>query len=153
MADRTERLSDRKLVKQSIELEHAPEVVWQLFADVAGVGRWLGEGASIDLCPGGAIQGPDPVSGKSKRGTVDRVEHGRSIELTWWDTESPAGETSVVRFELETIETGTRLTVTESESPAVVSASVGTSGSASGLWAWRLAMLAVAATVTLQPVR
>jgi hypothetical protein len=54
---------------------------------------------------------------------------------------------------LETIETGTRLTVTESLSPTVVSASAGIAGSTSGLWAWRLAMFAVAATVTLQPAR
>ena len=163
-------------VTTDVELEHAPDVVWELFADADRLARWLGAGSAIDLRVGGAVVTPDPVSGRPKRGRVERVEAGRSLTLTWWDADDGSGqptddrEVSLVRFDLEPASAGTtRLTVTETAlTPPAVGRASATAGPTSsqraagagspaparcgaGLWAWRLAILGVA--LSLQPVR
>lgn len=150
-----------RVVTHAIELDHDPDVVWKLFTDAERLASWLGTGSSIELRPGGVVTTPDPVSGRPKVGSVDRVDPGKSLELTWW----PAGddgagptESSLVCFELEEIDAGTRLTVTETALPVADRVDVGTpraragTGGAIGVsWAWRLAMFSL--VITLQPVR
>ncbi len=163
----------RRVARQSIELGHDPTVVWRLFTDADHLEHWLGRGATIDARPGGAVVTSDPVSGRPKRGRVDRIDDGRSIELTWWDdAETADSEASVVRFDLIPTVAGTRLTVTETAIPRSVARSTGgpqassaaaaignaaSNAAASSLWAWRLAMFAVATTasrsLTAQPIR
>lgn len=144
-----------------IDIDGTPDDVWRALTTEGGLAPWMGEGASIEPRPGGAVILPDPVGGATRRGRVDRVEDGQRLELTWWPALRPADRSTV------------SITVTPGESPdgtpgptrvrvverLEAGRTVMSSGTASasagsgshrggarlpvGLWAWRLAVLSV----------
>ena len=111
----------------------------------------MGEGASIELEPGGRVILPDPVGGATRRGRVDRVDHGCRLDLTWWPALRPAQQTTVT-ITVAPVDEGTRVRVVE-RAPAPTGTTTDAGGEAEarggarlpiGLWAWRLAVLSVA---------
>lgn len=96
-------------------LSHPPERVWEALTDPAQLKQWFMTVATIDGRTGGSV---DMVSGPARFHWVGRI-------LTWdpprvyeyeWNTEPraelPAGERSIVRWELEPSGGGTTLTLT-----------------------------------------
>ena len=85
------------------ELRHAPEKVWEALTDPDELLEWAPFDADRNLgTPGDATLTMAP-DGEAMPATVRRAERPRVLEYTW-------GE-DVLRWELEPIATGTRLTL------------------------------------------
>jgi hypothetical protein len=99
----------------SIEIAAAPEVVYDLVADVTRMGEWSPEAVGADWIDGGTGRAGDWFTGHnrtpdrewSRECEVARAERGRDFTFvvggvaancTWWS------------YEMEPIEAGTRLT-------------------------------------------
>lgn len=87
-------------VRREIELESAPEEVWEAITE----SDWLGDDVAIEQRPGGDVSvGP-------REGWVEEVEPGERLSI-WWSRDGE--ESSRVQFDLEETDAGTRLVVTE----------------------------------------
>lgn len=129
-----------------IDVDADPCDVWDTLSTDEGIAAWLGEGASIDPTPGGAIHAPDPVTGIEREGTVESIEPDHQLRYRWWPVTDP-GSPSSVTIDVVPQETGTRIIVVERpEIPltALVTAS------ACASWAWRGAMFRVAVDLTIR---
>lgn len=150
-----------------IDIEAGPDDVWRALTTEDGLAPWMGEGASIELHPGGAVVLPDPVGGATRRGRVDRIDDGRRLELTWWPALRPADRSTVsITVTPNRAPDGgpasTRVRVVERlepDRPAMAMARAEARSSAAdrspdgprrggtrlpiGLWSWRLAVLSV----------
>jgi uncharacterized protein YndB with AHSA1/START domain len=121
-----------------IDIGVPPDRVWQALTTEDGLAPWMGEGASIDLRPGGVAVLPDPVGGSTRRGRVDHIDEGRRLELTWWPALRPADRTRVT-ITVTPTEQGSRVRVVERAAPRRPA----TAARAVGSWSWRLAVLAL----------
>ena len=87
-------------VTREIELESAPEEVWEAMTGT----DWLGGETSIEPRPGGDVTvGP-------RQGWVEEYVPAERLTI-WWSTGDE--EASRVQLDLEETENGTRLVVTE----------------------------------------
>ncbi|MGH1488459.1 MAG: SRPBCC family protein [Acidimicrobiales bacterium] len=136
----------------SIDLSVDAETVWHALVTDGGLEPWMGEGSTIDPEVDGALHLVDLVGGRPRSGRVDRVEDRACLEFTWWPDHRPIERTKV-SIQLTPIESGTRVTVTESlprstQVSSGVKLSVGsTTGVMRGAWLWRLAVLSLATQV------
>ncbi len=105
----------------SIDIAVDPDRVWHALITDGGLGPWMGEGASIDPRDGGSLWLPDPVGGRPRRGLVDRIDQHQRLDFAWWPEHRPI-ERSRVSIVLTPIETGTRVTVTETVPPSLLRA-------------------------------
>jgi uncharacterized protein YndB with AHSA1/START domain len=87
-------------VTREIELESAPEEVWEAMTE----SDWLGGRTSIEPRPGG------DVTVGTHEGWVEEYAPAERLTI-WWS--SGEEEASRVQFDLEENEDGTRLVVTE----------------------------------------
>lgn len=83
-------------VTRSVELEAAPEAVWDLLVDDEARRAWLDDDDAVD-----------------RELRVDRADPGRSLTWTWWRPDDPAGASQVEVVLDETAGGTTRLVVTE----------------------------------------
>jgi uncharacterized protein YndB with AHSA1/START domain len=90
-----------KAVERELLVPEAPEEVWRSLAEPA----WLGENASIELEPAGE------VSAGERSGFVEEAEEPRRL-VFWWSADGE--EASRVELDLEEVEEGTLVRVTES---------------------------------------
>ena len=143
----------------SLDLAADLKTVWAALVTDGGLEPWMGQGATIDPRPGGLLEVPDIVGGEPRHGLVHTVDEQAGLGFTWWPAQRPT-ERSDVSITLTLIETGTRITVTETPQlvavprqlpgfsiPASVSPRAEASaltGSLRGCWSWRLAVLALA---------
>ncbi len=147
-----------------VETDADADRVWRALTTEHGLAPWMGEGASVEACPGGAVVLPDPVGGVTRRGRVERVDEGRRLDFTWWPALRPA-ERTTVSITVEPLDgrSGSKVRVVErrpmpttasaASTTAVAATSVaatagpspraGTGRLAVGLWSWRLAVLSV----------
>lgn len=120
-------------IEKVVVLKAPHERVWSAVSDSRQFGRWFGAEVDGAFAPGARLAARivptevDPEVAKMQeehRGTrfeivVERVEPMRLLSFRWhpyW-TEAEGGEEppmTLVRFELEPVEEGTRLTLTES---------------------------------------
>ncbi len=91
-------------------IEHEPQAVWQMLTDPAKLAEWLAPG-TLELRVGGAAKLNFTDSGTVIDSTLTAFEPLRLIEYSW---SSPGEPTRPVRWELQPIEGGTRLTLTVS---------------------------------------
>ena len=85
------------------ELPHAPENVWEALTDPDELLQWAPFDADRDLGTPGAATLTMAPEGEAMPASVRRAERPRLLEYTW-------GE-DVLRWELEPIASGTRLTL------------------------------------------
>jgi len=111
-------------VERAIEVELAPEEVWELLVDDEERAGWFGGDTHLDVEPGGDGEFTDP-DGTRRRAVVGDVEPGRRLSWTWWPDGDPDGA-SEVRIDLQPTPAGTRVAVTESPLVPSVRASRGT---------------------------
>lgn len=149
-------------VTVSVDIEADLDRVWDALVSDGGLNPWMGEGATLDPKPGGALAFPDPAGGRLREGKVVEVDPGRQLSYVWWPADRPT-ERSSVAITLDHLETGTRLTVVEtplgrppvgfaraatasadSRPMAGVRSSSARSRSLIGTWSWRLAMVTLA---------
>lgn len=83
-------------VTRSVELEAAPEAVWDLLVDDEARRAWLDDDDAVD-----------------RELRVDRADPGRSLTWTWWRPDDPAGASQVEVVLDEAPGGTTRLVVTE----------------------------------------
>jgi len=121
----------------SVEVEAAPDRVWQALVTDEGFADWMGEGASIDARPDGSIVAPDIATGEPRRGTISTVDVEESITFDWWPQSDPS-DRSRVTIDLEPVPCGSRVTVTETQATTRAATNVD--------WTWRSVLLLVSQT-------
>ena len=97
-------------VNRDVDLDLAPDALWQLVSDPAEMSGWLGDDVDLDVRPGGTGTIADG-DGDVRDVRVDRVDSGRMV-LTWWDRAS-ARESEVVLEVISRPDGGSRLRITE----------------------------------------
>lgn len=116
---------------------HAPhERVWQAISDAKQFGRWFGAALDGPFVAGQRVAGritpttvdpavaklQEPHAGTPFEVVVTRVEPMRHLSFRWHPYKAKPGEeqpTTLVEFELEPVDEGVRLTITESGFDAV----------------------------------
>lgn len=147
----------------SVELDAAPDDVWQALTTDAGLGEWIGAGSTIGTAPGDELRFNDRVSGEAKRGFLDEVTPRRRLGYTWWPETAPERSTRVA-ITLEPHHAGTRVTVVESRPMPARGASAriaGRNATCSTLaatmsdgradWEWRAAVLVLLVSQRMPP--
>ena len=94
-------------VERELVVPESPEEVWRSLAEP----EWLGEDASIELCPSGEVRAGE------RTGFVEEAEAPRRL-VFWWS--APEEESTRVELELDAVEQGTRVHVTESRPLALL---------------------------------
>ncbi|HWB88219.1 MAG TPA: SRPBCC domain-containing protein [Acidimicrobiia bacterium] len=97
-------MSELPQVERSTVVPATVEQVWERVVDGALAEEWMG--VRLDPRPGGKVVSPD----REMIGTVEEVVPGESITWSWRE---PDGDPSQVTFEIEPVEEGTRVTITE----------------------------------------
>jgi uncharacterized protein YndB with AHSA1/START domain len=102
-------------IERTVEVAHPPGKVWAALTTAEGLGTWFGDGATIDLRPGGSAQ-LRWTGGPTLELRVDRVEEPAVFGFTWAIHGLPEDDPrrTYVEFTLEPAGTGTRLRVVES---------------------------------------
>jgi uncharacterized protein YndB with AHSA1/START domain len=87
--------------------------VWAAITEPEQIGKWFGTEAKLDLRPGGeGVLRWDEIE---VRVTVEEVSPPSRFSYRWEPSNTPSGgPTTLVEFELEEIEGGTRLSLVES---------------------------------------
>jgi uncharacterized protein YndB with AHSA1/START domain len=103
----------------------SPERIWEAIGSPEQLSRWLGMDVDLDIRPGGEGTARDP-DGSLRRIAVEDVEPGRRLTFHWWAapnradgaacTPAEAGA-STVEIDLEVVEGGTLVRVTETAPP------------------------------------
>jgi uncharacterized protein YndB with AHSA1/START domain len=104
--------------RTSIDIEAAPELVFEFLVTDTGMTSWMGQWASLDPVPGG--QFAVDIAGYPARGRFLEVDPPRRVTVSWGfagSTALPPGS-STVSFELTPITVGTRVEVVHTDLPA-----------------------------------
>lgn len=91
-------------IERSVDIAVTPAEVWDRIVDGDLAEEWLG--VTVEARPGGAVTVPDADT----IGTVEEVDPGRSITWSW---RQPDGDPSQVTIDIEPLDGGSRVTVTE----------------------------------------
>lgn len=97
-------MDDLPQIERSVELPAPTDEVWERIIDGDLAEEWLG--VRVEPRPGGEVVVPD----KEMIGTVEEVDPGRSLTWSWRE---PDGDPSQVTIEIEPIDSGSRVTITE----------------------------------------
>jgi uncharacterized protein YndB with AHSA1/START domain len=100
-------------VERSVTLPADPDAVWEHLTDGTLLGEWLEGTVEISPRRGGSIA-LTPETGPVSWGTVEEVVPGRRIQWSW---RTDDGLPTMVEVDLESVETGTLLTVRETLLP------------------------------------
>jgi uncharacterized protein YndB with AHSA1/START domain len=90
-----------KAVERELTVPETPEEVWRSLAEPG----WLGDDASIELEPAGEVRAGE------RSGFVEEADEPRRL-VFWWS--GPDEEASRVVLDLDEVDEGTRVRVTES---------------------------------------
>ena len=119
-----------RAVQQTIVLPLTPDELWAVLTDPAELESWFGATVDWDLTPGGLARFQDD-DGTEHLGVVETVRPAEELGFRWW---TPGEDASEVRYTLEEVPDGTRLTVVEQEVPAEPQASAQWGVRLAGLW-------------------
>lgn len=103
--------------RSSIDIEAAPEVVFEFLVTDAGVTSWMGQWAAVDPEPGGKFA--VDIAGYPVRGIFLEVDPPRRVIVSWGfagNDSLPPGS-STVSFDLTQISAGTRVEVVHTDLP------------------------------------
>jgi uncharacterized protein YndB with AHSA1/START domain len=103
--------------RSSIEIEAAPETVFELLITESGMTSWMGTRALLDPVPGGDFS--VDIAGFRARGSFVEVDPPRRVTVTWGfigSEELPPGS-STVSFELTPTRAGTLVEVIHTDLP------------------------------------
>jgi uncharacterized protein YndB with AHSA1/START domain len=102
-------------IERTVEIAHPPRKVWAALTTADGLGTWFGNGATVDLRPGGAAR-VTWDGGDTAELRIERVEEPAVFGFTWHiaDLGEDDPRRTYVEFTLEPVGAGTRLTMVES---------------------------------------
>jgi uncharacterized protein YndB with AHSA1/START domain len=106
-------------VTRTVVVDAPVDEVWRAFTDSDELSEWFGADVVFDPRPGGAGAFVEP--GGRREAVVDDVQDGERLAFRWWPEGDPEAETTVV-VEVEPVETGTRVVITETAPVAFASA-------------------------------
>jgi len=108
--EHTDHDERQESIIREVELDLAPEQMWDAITDRDQLQQWLGETVDIDIRPGATgIVVDDEIR---RHVVVERVDYGRSWSFRWRPED--AGTLSRVTFEVIPVRHGhSRLTITE----------------------------------------
>jgi uncharacterized protein YndB with AHSA1/START domain len=101
-------------IRRETVLDAPRDDVWALVADPEGLETWLADEVDLDAVEPGA-QGTVTEDGVERRVTIEEVEEGRRVALSWC---APGGDPSLVELTLDDTEDG-RTTMVVVELPLV----------------------------------
>lgn len=102
-------------VMRELVLPDPPDEVWTALTDPSRLEEWFANEVELALEPGGAgLFRWD--NGEVRCATIEEVEPGRRLAFRWSDEEGE--EETRVAFDLEEVDEGTKVTVTESSPEA-----------------------------------
>ena len=97
-------------VTRELVLPAPPDEVWEELTDPSRLEEWFASEVELDLEEGG--EGHFRwENGEERHAVVEEVDEGRRLAYTWSDE---TGRQTHVEFELDEVEEGTRVVVTES---------------------------------------
>lgn len=91
-------------IERSVDVAAQPDQVWEAIIEGDLAEEWMG--VRIEPRPGGNVEVPE----KEMIGTVEEVVPGESITWSWREVD---GDPSQVTIEIEPVESGSRVRVTE----------------------------------------
>lgn len=103
--------------RTSVDIDAAPEVVFEFLVTDTGMTSWMGQWASLDPVPGG--QFAVDIAGYPARGMFLEVDPPRRVAVSWGfvgNDSLPPGS-STVSFDLTAIGAGTRVEVVHTDLP------------------------------------
>jgi uncharacterized protein YndB with AHSA1/START domain len=103
-------------VTRSTKVAATPEHAWRSLTEPDGLEDWLGEALELELEPGGDLRLRLP-DGAERSGWVELVEPEERLAF-WWAEDGE--EATRVELELEEVDGGTLVTVTESRPLALL---------------------------------
>lgn len=123
------------------------ECLWRALTEEQKVSSWFGASVRWDLRPGGAARFVEE-SGVVRHGIIEEVRTNGFLRFRWWEEGDNRTRTSEVSYELEPVEGGTQLRITEAP---VRTASAGPAqASASSAWsAWDSRLVGMCADLAL----
>jgi uncharacterized protein YndB with AHSA1/START domain len=97
-------------LRRETELDASRDAVWPLVSDPEGLATWLADDVELDAVEPGA-RGVVLEDGELRHVTIEEVEEGRRVALSWC---APGGDPSLVEVTLDDLEDGrTRMVVVE----------------------------------------
>ena len=101
-------------IERTVTLARPPREVWPALTTAEGLSAWFGEGATVDLRPGGAAS-ITFAGGLTVEMRIERVEEPLLFAYTWRLPDLPEDDPrrTYVEFTLEPAAAGTRLRVVE----------------------------------------
>ena len=106
-------------VTREIDLPVAPEEAWAWLTEPEALGSWLGAEVELDVRPAGRGRFRF-ADGETRFATVERVDVGRELSFRWWPARE-RDDASRVAIELEPVDDGTIVRVTETRMRAAAS--------------------------------
>ncbi|WP_099020404.1 SRPBCC family protein [Mycolicibacterium palauense] len=103
-------------ITRTVEIHAPARRVWAALTDPAKIALWFGDTAEFDARPGGRAVFGWREHGGDFHARVERVDEPRTLVYRWardFGVDPAPGNSTLVRFELEEIAGGTRLTVIE----------------------------------------
>jgi uncharacterized protein YndB with AHSA1/START domain len=97
-------------VTRDVVLPVSSDEAWRLLTDPDELATWLGTPVDLDMAPGGAATLVE-FDGTVRHAVIESIEAERHLGFVWWTEDE--GVATTVQFELETVEAGTRVVVTE----------------------------------------
>lgn len=105
------KLQDR--IERQMTFQAPRDAVWAALTEPEQIRKWFGNEAELDLRPGG--EGVFRWGEVEVRVTVEEVNPPSRFSYRWEPSQTPTGgPTTLVEFELEEIQGGTRLSLVES---------------------------------------
>jgi uncharacterized protein YndB with AHSA1/START domain len=100
-------------IERQMTFPASREDVWAAITEPDQISRWFGTETELDLRPGG--QGVFRWDKTEVRVTVEEVDPPSRFSYRWEPSQTPSGgPTTLVQFQLEEVEGGTRLSLVES---------------------------------------
>ncbi len=130
-------------VRREVVLPATPDEVWEAITLPEALRDWFGAEVDWDVQPGapGQFRVDD---GTVREARVAQVDPGHHLAFTWWP-EGREGEASRVDYDLEEVEWGTRLVVTETQARASGLAMASVAMASVAAWDVRLLWLSLRA--------
>jgi uncharacterized protein YndB with AHSA1/START domain len=99
---------------QTVDIQAAPSIVWELLTDAALIPRWMGRTVEADPRPGGMFRGEINDWAQFRGEFVELVPQERVVFSFGWENAEPPPGSSTVTITLEPVGAATRVTLRHS---------------------------------------